>query len=108
MPMECDTECVNMKSKVVVPSAGLSIPSIFCSTSGPTSVVELLDDDHGQPKSMCGRGTLAPKECSVADSAASTAQATARWKPATMTTITVVQRSQRGNREYQCRLGGRG
>jgi len=64
IPMEWDTECVNRKLKVVVPSAGLSIPSIFCSTSGPTSVVELLDDDEdqGQPKLTCGRWNVGAEQ----------------------------------------------
>src|SRR3984885_10697791 len=108
--MEWDTECVNRKLKVVVPSAGLSIPSIFCSTSGPTSVVELDDDeeDQGQPNVTCGRWTSAPNRWSAADSAASTAQATIRRKTRTTMTITALQRIQRGIHEYQCRRGGRG
>jgi hypothetical protein len=108
--MEWDTECVNRKLKVVVPRAGLSIPSIFCSTRGPTRVFELVvdDDDHGQPNETCGRWMLAPNRCSAADSAASTAQATTRRKTTPTMTITAVQRSQRGIHECQCRRGGGG
>src|ERR1700692_3227976 len=110
MPMECETECVNRKLKGVVPSADLSIPWIFCSTSGPTSVFELLvdDEDQGQPNVTCGSPMSAPNRCSAPDSAARTAQATMRRKTRAMTTIAPVHRTQRGIHEYQCRLGGRG
>src|ERR1700689_1169114 len=105
--MGLDTEWVNRKLKVVVPSAGLSMPSIFCSTSGPTSVVEVLvsEDDHGQPKGTCGRGALTPNRCSAPDSTASAAQAAIRRNTASTTTISTVHRSQRGIREYQRRRG---
>src|ERR1700757_2523241 len=101
--MGWDTECVNRKLNVVLPSAGLSMPSIFCSTSGPTRVFELVvdDADHGQPNDTCGRSTFTPNRCSAPDSAASTAQATIRRKKAATMTIRAVHRSQRGIHEYQ-------
>ena len=92
-----------------VPSAGLSTPSIFCSTSGPTSVVAVVVDDHGQPNVTCGRWRLAPNRCSAPDSAASTAHATARRKITPTMTITAVHRTQRGMKWNQRRrLGERG
>src|SRR6202012_640225 len=77
-----DTLCVNTKLKLSVPSAGLEMPSIFCSTQGPTAtlVVELPEpaDRQGQPKLICGRCTLRPKKCRLADSVAMTTAARAR------------------------------
>ena len=78
-PMFLVTVRVKVKSKFAVPSAGLSIPSIFCSTIGPTSVFVVVED-HGQPKLTCGRWTLAENRCSPADSTASNAHATMRRK----------------------------
>jgi hypothetical protein len=61
MPMLLDTLWVKVKLKFSVPRAGLEIPSIFCSTHGPTSVsvaVPALIDCHGQDSLTCGRCTL--------------------------------------------------
>ena len=108
-PMFLVTLRVKVKSKLAVPSAGLSIPSIFRSTSGPTSVLVVVDD-HGQPKLTCGRWTLAENRCSPADSAASTAHATMRRKKTPTITISTVHRTQRGTRRNHRRRGrgGRG
>src|ERR1700722_1465537 len=106
-PMFLVTLRVKTKSKLALPSAGLSIPSIFCRTSGPTSVLVVVDD-HGHPNETCGRWTLAPNRCSAADSAASTAQAATRRKNSSTIAITIVHRAQRGMNRYHRRRGYRG
>jgi hypothetical protein len=78
MPRLFETLWVKVKLKFSVPRAGLEMPSIFCSTHGPTSVsvvVPALIACHGQANVICGSRTLMPNRCSVAESAASTAQA---------------------------------
>ena len=98
-PMFLDTVCVKTKLKFSVPRAGREIPSIFCSTSGPTRVfvvVPALIDCQGQPNLRCGRFTLTPKRCKAADSAASTAHATARRKKRPASTARAAHFAQRG------------
>ena len=77
-PMFLETLWVNVKLKLSVPKAGLEMPSIFCSTQGPTGVsvvVPAVTDCHGQASLTCGRRTSSPARCRAADSAASTAHA---------------------------------
>src|SRR6516162_4488824 len=96
-----ETLCVKTKLKCSVPRAGREMPSIFCSTSGPTMVLELLPeviDCHGQPNLMLGRCTLTPMRCSPAESAASTAHATARRKTKPTRPMMMAHFAQRGMR----------
>src|SRR5215470_12640428 len=109
--MLCETLWVNRKLKFSVPSAGLSMPSIFCSTQGPTMTVWVVlevPDCHGQPNLTFGRCTLIPIRCSAADSAVSTSQAAARRKTATITARMTVHRTQRGIRRMLNRVRGPG
>ena len=69
------------KLKLAWPRAGLKIPSIFCSTQGPRSVlvvVPVLIVCHGQANLIAGRWTLMPTKCRAAESAISTTDAIAR------------------------------
>ena len=78
MPMFFETLWVKVKLKFSVPRAGREMPSIFCSTQGPTSVsvvVPALIVCHGQASLIWGSRTLIPNRCRAAESAASTAQA---------------------------------
>jgi hypothetical protein len=92
---------VNRKLKFSVPSAGLVMPSIFCSTQGPTIAFVVTGAEaaccHGQLNLTSGSRTLIPARCSAADSAVIASHATARRKttPAAMTTA---QRAHRGTR----------
>src|SRR5579875_2896208 len=70
--MFLETLWVKTNVKFAVPRAGLETPSIFCSTHGPRSVsvvVPALIACHGQANLTCGRWTLTPPKCRVADSA---------------------------------------
>src|ERR1700760_240982 len=95
-----DTLWVNTKLKLSVPSAGLEMPSIFCSTQGPTAtlVLELLDPAacHGQPTGMWGRCTLRQKKGGLPDGPAMTIAATARRNTNPASTRNRLHLSQRG------------
>src|SRR6516225_8556300 len=112
--MFLETVCVNRKLKFSVPRAGREIPSIFCSTKGPTMVFVLVPDEmdcHGQPNLTSGRCTLMPTRWSAADSAVSTAQAAARRKISPTTTRMAAHLAQRGTcgkNSRDQRRGGRG
>src|ERR1700689_4474328 len=83
MPMFFVTLWVKVKLKLAVPRAGLEMPSIFCSTHGPRSMLEVvpaLIDCHGHESLTWGRCTLTPTRCSAEESATSTAHATALRK----------------------------
>src|ERR1044071_5463550 len=87
--MLLDTFRVNAKLKFTRPSAGFEIPSIFCSTHGPTGVVVVdvdATDCHGHPNLIDGRWIPSPTRWSAADRATSTAHATARRKISPRTT----------------------
>src|SRR5579864_377375 len=105
-PMLLFTLCVKVKVKFSVPSAGLEIPSMLCSTHGPTatSVVEPeLIDCQGQPNLMLGRWTLSPTRCRNPESAAMTSQARALRKIKPATTATTPHVTQRGMRRLRLR-----
>jgi hypothetical protein len=109
-PMLLSTLCVKTKLKFSVPRAGLEMPSMFCSTHGPTetSVVEpALIDCHGHANVMCGRWMSSPTRCRNPDSAAMTAHATALRKIKPTTAAGTPHASQRGRRRrrHQRRLG---
>ena len=98
MPMLLETLCVKVKLKFSVPKAGLEIPSIFCSTQGPmlvSVVVPALIACHGQASLICGRRTLNPNRCRVAESATSAAQAITLRKSRPARTRTAAQVSLR-------------
>jgi hypothetical protein len=102
------TLCVKTKSKFSVPSAGWSIPWIFCSTHGPTMtllVLPWLIVCHGHWNLMCGRCTLMPIRCSANESAPMVTQATALRKISPISPITMVQVSQRGIRRRRWTRG---
>src|SRR5262249_36455880 len=85
--------------KVTRPSAGLEIPSIFCSTQGPRSVLVVVPAVmvcQGQANLMCGRCTLMPTRWKAADRAMSTTAAIARRKISPITTTTADHLTQRG------------
>ncbi len=100
MPMFFETLWVNVKLKFSVPSAGREMPSIFCSTQGPTLtlvVVPAVTDCHGQPNATCGSRTLSPTRCRAPDSTASTAQTMILRKIRATRTRTAPQASFRGS-----------
>src|SRR6202050_4626520 len=109
--MFLDTLCVNRKSKLTRPSAGLEIPSIFCSPHGPRSVfvvvvwTTLVAACQGQPNLMLGRCTLTPTTCSAADSAISARDAIALRK-ISPTAITAVHLAHGGMRRRRGGLAG--
>src|SRR5215813_4998641 len=81
--MFLDTRWVNRKLKFALPSAGLEIPSIFCSTHGPRSVSVVAPAAivcHGQANLTLGRWASTPTRCSAADRVISTTDAIARRK----------------------------
>ncbi len=94
-----DTLWVKLKLKFSVPSAGLEIPSIFCSTHGPRSmlvVVPALIDCNGHESRTWGRWTLIPTTCKAADSATKTAHAIALRNIRPSTTMKAAHLSQSG------------
>ena len=100
-PMFLDTLWVNTKVKFAWPSAGLEIPSIFCSTHGPRSVLVVAGATawiacHGQPNFTLGRWTLIPTRCSAADSAIRTTDAIAWRKMSASSARIAVHLTQRG------------
>ena len=106
MPMFFETLWVNVKLKFSVPSAGREMPSIFCSTQGPTLtlvVVPAVTDCHGQPNATCGSRTLSPTRCRAADSTASTAQTMILRKIRATRTRTAPQASFRGSHRRRAR-----
>ena len=101
MPMFFETLCVKVKLKFSVPRAGLEMPSIFCSTQGPmlvSVVVPALTACHGQASLICGRRTLIPNRCRVAESATSAAQAITLRNSRPARTRTAAHESLRGIR----------
>src|SRR5580704_3590153 len=91
--MFLDTLRVNTKLKFACPRAGLEIPSIFCSTHGPRSVlvvVPALIVCHGQASLILGRWALMPTRCRAPESAI---RATA-----TRTAVLTAQRGMRRRR----------
>src|SRR5271165_115554 len=99
--MLLETLWVKTKLKFSVPRAGREIPSIFCSTHGPTLVsvvVPAAIDCHGHPNLMLGRCTLSPIRCSAAESTASATNATALRKMSPASASRAAHLSQRGTR----------
>src|SRR5580704_6967089 len=99
--MFLDTLRVNTKLKFACPRAGLEIPSIFCSTHGPRSVlvvVPALIVCHGQASLILGRWALMPTRCRAPESAIRARAATARRKIRATATRTAVLIAQRGMR----------
>src|ERR1022692_2558381 len=81
-PMFLDTLWVKKKVKFAWPRAGLEIPSIFCSTHGPRSVLAVVAPAlivcHGHANLMLGRRMFRPTRCRPADSPIRTTDAIAR------------------------------
>src|ERR1041385_3195803 len=91
--MSLETFRVNTKLKFTRPSAGLEIPSIFCSTHGPTGVVVVefdVTDCHGQPNLIDGRWMPIPTRWNAADRANRTPHPTARGKIRPSTTSAAI------------------
>src|SRR5450755_2313490 len=106
-----DTLWVKTKLKFSVPSAGLEMPSIFCSTQGPSWALELvaaLIVCHGQASRTCGRCTFSPRKCSEADSAISTTEAIARRKISARIAVAALHLTHRGIHRRRRRYGGCG
>src|SRR5579875_1949514 len=98
--MLLDTLWVNTKLKVTVPSAGREMPSIFCSTHGPTLVLVVVAAPccHGQASLICGRCTSTPANRNTADSAISAIAAIARRNTSATSPAVAAQPAQRGTR----------
>src|SRR6266571_7984236 len=101
--MFLETLRVKKKLKFAWPRAGLEIPSIFCSTHGPRSVLVVAVAParivcQGQPNLTLGKWTLMPTRCSAAESATRTTDATALRKIRPSSTRSAVHLTQGGTR----------
>ena len=106
-----DTLWVKTKLKFSVPSAGLEMPSIFCSTQGPSWALELVPAlivCHGQASRIRGRCTFSPQKCSAADSAVSATEAIARRKISARIAAAALHLTHRGIHRRRQRCGGCG
>src|SRR5450755_4598159 len=111
--MFLDTLRVKTKLKFSVPSAGLEMPSIFCRTHGPICAVVVLPAVivcQGHANRTCGRCTLKPRKCSIAESAIKTTEAITRRKirPTRMTTALLLTHRGTQRRRGRDRCGGPG